>query len=86
MVGDSLMVQEGSSITADGIIIHSNDFSANESILMGESLSVYKDKSSKDNLIFHGTTVASGLAIATITAIGNQTRLGKIGESLEYDI
>ncbi len=83
VVGDSLMVEEGTSITADGIIVHSNDFSVNESILTGESLPVYKDKTADDNLIFHGTTVASGLAIATITAIGNQTRLGKIGKSLE---
>ena len=82
-VGDSLMVEEGTSITADGIIVHSNDFSVNESILTGESLPVYKDKESDDNLIFQGTTVASGLAIATITAIGNQTKLGKIGKSLE---
>ncbi|MEO7490932.1 MAG: cation-translocating P-type ATPase [Ferruginibacter sp.] len=83
VTGDSLMVEEGTSITADGIIVHSNDFSVNESILTGESLSVYKDKVSSDNLIFRGTTVASGLAIATITAIGNETKLGKIGKSLE---
>lgn len=83
VVGDSLMVEEGTSIAADGIIVHSNDFSVNESILTGESLAVYKDRSSADNLIFCGTTVASGLAIATITSIGNQTRLGKIGKSLE---
>lgn len=83
VVGDSLMVEEGTSITADGIIVHSNDFSVNESILTGESLSVYKDSTKEDNLIFSGTTVASGLAIATITAIGNATKLGKIGKSLE---
>ncbi|WP_426587359.1 cation-translocating P-type ATPase [Mucilaginibacter sp. R-33] len=83
VIGDSLMVEEGTFITADGIIEHSNDFSINESILTGESLAVFKDKSSADNLIFSGTTVASGLAIATVTAIGNQTRLGKIGGSLE---
>lgn len=83
VIGDSLMVEEGTSITADGVIVHSNDFSVNESIISGESLAVYKDRLSADNMIFHGTTVASGLAIATITAIGNQTRLGKIGKSLE---
>jgi Ca2+-transporting ATPase len=83
VIGDSLMVEEGTSVTADGIIVHSNDFSVNESILTGESLAVYKDQSASDNWIFHGTTVASGLAIATITAIGNETRLGKIGKSLE---
>ncbi|QEM03563.1 cation-translocating P-type ATPase [Mucilaginibacter rubeus] len=83
VIGDSLIVEEGTFITADGVIEHSNDFSINESILTGESLAVFKDKSSADNLIFSGTTVASGLAIATVTAIGNQTRLGKIGRSLE---
>ncbi len=83
VVGDNLMVEEGTSITADGSIIHSNDFSVNESILTGESLAVFKDKTKKDNFIYSGTTVASGLAIATIVAIGNETKLGKIGTSLE---
>ncbi|MBC7384119.1 MAG: cation-translocating P-type ATPase [Bacteroidia bacterium] len=82
VVGDSLMVEEGTSISADGTIMHSNDFSVNESILTGESLSVFKD-SKENNLIFSGTTVSGGLAIATITAIGNATKLGKIGKSLE---
>lgn len=83
VVGDFLMVEEGTTISADGVIVHSNDFSVNESILTGESLSVYKDATSTDNLIFTGSTVASGLAIAQITAIGNLTKLGKIGKSLE---
>jgi Ca2+-transporting ATPase len=83
VMGDYLMIEEGTSISADGKIVHSNDFSVNESILTGESLSVYKDASKEDPFIYRGTTVASGLAIAEITAIGNQTKLGKIGESLE---
>ena len=83
VVGDSLMIEEGTSIVADGIIVHSNDFSVNESILTGESLSVAKDRTTEDNMVYSGTTVASGLAIATITAIGNETKLGKIGKSLE---
>jgi P-type Ca2+ transporter type 2C len=83
VVGDFMMVEEGTLISADGMIVHSNDYSVNESILTGESLSVLKDKSSKDNYIYSGTTVATGLAIATITAIGNNSILGKIGKSLE---
>jgi Ca2+-transporting ATPase len=83
VVGDSLMMEEGTAIAADGVIVHSNDFSVNESILTGESMAVKKDKTTTDNLVFSGTTVASGLAIATITAIGNATKLGKIGSSLE---
>jgi Ca2+-transporting ATPase len=83
VVGDSLVVEEGTFITADGIIVHSNDFSVNESILTGESFAVFKDKDKEDHLIYSGTMVASGLAIATITAIGNATKIGKIGKSLE---
>lgn len=83
VIGDFLMVEEGTTVSADGIIVHSNDFSVNESILTGESLSVYKDATSTDNSIYAGSTVASGLAIAQITAIGNLTKLGKIGKSLE---
>lgn len=83
VVGDSIMIEEGDLITADGIIVHSNDFSINESILTGESFSVYKDKNSEDHLVYSGTIVASGLAIATVTEIGNKTKLGKIGKSLE---
>ena len=83
VVGDSMMVEEGVAVPADGIIIQSNDFSVNESILTGESLPVAKDALQKDNLVYSGTTVAGGLAIARVTAIGNATRLGKIGKSLE---
>jgi Ca2+-transporting ATPase len=83
VVGDSLMVEEGTTIAADGIIVQSNDFSVNESILTGESLSVYKNAKSKTPSIYRGTTVTSGLAIATVSAIGNTTQLGKIGKSLE---
>jgi Ca2+-transporting ATPase len=83
VVGDSMMVEEGTSISADGTIIHSNDFSVNESILTGESLPVFKDQTKEDKFIFNGTTVSSGLAIAIVTAIGKETQLGKIGTSLE---
>ncbi|MBX2930206.1 MAG: cation-translocating P-type ATPase [Saprospiraceae bacterium] len=83
VVGDSLMVEEGAYIAADGIIEHSNDFSVNESILTGESFSVFKDKTKEDNFIYLGTTVAGGLVIARVINIGNETRLGKIGKSIE---
>jgi len=49
VIGDSLMIEEGTSITAVSIIVQSNDFSVNESILTGESLAVYKDKAATDN-------------------------------------
>lgn len=83
VLGDYIQTEEGTFIPADGIILQSNDFSVNESILTGESLAVFKNEKSKINQIFQGTIAASGLAICKVTAIGNQTQLGKIGKSLE---
>lgn len=81
VVGDAIIVEEGTAIPADATILHSNDFLVNESILTGESLAVEKD--TQNNQIFKGTNVVGGLAIAQVTAIGNETSLGKIGKSLD---
>lgn len=83
VVGDYLIADEGTLIAADGLIVRSNDFSVNESILTGESLAIYKAPDQTDNLVYSGTTVASGLAVVRVTAVGNETSLGKIGKSLE---
>lgn len=83
VLGDSFLVEEGDTIVADGVILHSYDFSVNESLLTGESHAVHKDAEADKPFIFSGTTVSSGLSIAKVTAIGNQTELGKIGKSLE---
>jgi len=83
VVGDFLMVEEGATIVADGTIVHSNDFSVNQSILTGESFSIYKDATSEDNKIYSGTQVDGGLAIAEVSAVGIKTKMGQIGKSLE---
>ena len=82
VIGDCVQLEEGAFIPADGIILSSNDFSVNESILTGESLAVFKSNESENKQVFQGTIVASGLAICEVTAIGNKTHLGKIGSSL----
>jgi Ca2+-transporting ATPase len=82
VVGDYMMVEEGRSVPADGVIVQSNDFSVNEAIITGESLPVGKSQE-ENNQVYQGTTVMGGLAICRVVAIGNLTRLGKIGKSLE---
>lgn len=79
VIDDCLIVEEGDYIAADGLVIEAHDFSVNESILTGESLAVLKYHKDK---VLHGTHVASGSATVLITAIGNLTQMGKIGESL----
>jgi P-type Ca2+ transporter type 2C len=83
VIGDCILVEEGSLIAADAVILQSNDFSVNESILTGESLAVFKDAQSENNKIYSGTSVASGQAIARVISIGNNTELSKIGKSIE---
>lgn len=83
VLGDFIQVEEGTFIPADAEILQSNDFSVNEAILTGESLSVFKSESTEFKQVFQGTIVATGLAICEVIAIGNQTSLGKIGKSLE---
>lgn len=83
VVGDLMVVEEGTAVPADGVIIQSNDFSINESVLTGESLAVFKSAEDKDNFVYQGTSVAGGLAICEVNRIGLETRLGKIGKSLE---
>lgn len=83
VVGDSLVVEEGNSVAADGTIVHSNDFSVDESVLTGESVPVLKDNDLNETMVFQGTTATSGRAILVVTAVGDRTRLGRIGRSLE---
>ncbi|WP_281239051.1 cation-translocating P-type ATPase [Flavobacterium praedii] len=83
VLGDYIQCEEGTFIPADGVIIQSNDFSVNESIITGESLAVFKSEKSENCQVFQGTIVNTGLAICKVTAIASQTQLGKIGKSLE---
>lgn len=82
VLDDIIVVEEGNSVPADAKIMQSNDFSVNESVLTGESFSVSK-QADENPEIFMGTQVVGGLAVAKVTAIGNKTRLGKIGKSME---
>jgi Ca2+-transporting ATPase len=83
VIKDLILVEDGDLIPADARIIEAHDFSVNESILTGESLSIAKDRLSASPLIFQGTLVDSGNCVAEVQAIGNKTELGKIGSSME---
>ncbi|MCA6499487.1 MAG: cation-translocating P-type ATPase [Chitinophagaceae bacterium] len=82
VVGDYLVVGEGDRVAADARLYYSSDLEINESILTGESMTVAKDKNHNDPTVYQGTHIATGMAIAVITATGMHTRLGKIGKSL----
>lgn len=81
VVGDYVTVSEGELIPADGTIEQMNDFSVNESILSGESFPV--TKTAVENKVYSGTLVNSGQCVFKVTSIGDDTRLGKISQSVQ---
>jgi P-type Ca2+ transporter type 2C len=84
VLDDIIVVSEGELFPADGVIVQLNDFSVNESILTGEAFAVNKDMNTPDNnQVFQGTLAQSGQCIFKATAIGQATRLNKIGASLD---
>jgi Ca2+-transporting ATPase len=81
VVKDVIIISEGQEIPADAVILDQNDLSVDESILTGESFPVQKNETNKQ--LFAGTTVVSGMAHAGVIAVGNATRIGKLGITME---
>lgn len=79
VVGDAVLIEEGERISADGKLAEANDFSVDESILTGESVSVSK---TVGQLVYAGTHTTTGSAWLTVQAVGARTELGKIGRSI----
>ncbi|MBP6916787.1 cation-transporting P-type ATPase [Candidatus Saccharibacteria bacterium] len=87
VAGDIIYIEEGDSIPADGRIIEENELSTNDFALTGESnpsrkfTHAIKGESligNRRNLVFMGTTVATGNAKVIVTEIGMGTELGRI--------
>lgn len=85
--GDVLALEEGDSVPADGRIIEENELSTNDFALTGESnpsrkfthaIKGYSQIAGRHNLVFMGTTVATGNARCVVIATGMQTELGRI--------
>ena len=98
VVGDIVKLSAGDMIPADLLLIESRDFFVQQSGLTGESDSVEKlalSKMSQSNfdslleaeaLAFMGTNVISGSAKALILAVGDDTMMGEIEQTLNtYD-
>lgn len=81
VTGDVVIFTEGQQVSADAEIIEFNDLSVDESTLTGESFAV--KKSAIGDQLFSGTTITSGMAKSKIFAVGNNTRIGKLGKSME---
>jgi len=92
--GDLLALSEGDRIPADGLLVTASGFSADESLLTGESVTVRKTAGAAapaerrpggDDLpyVYSGTLVTSGQGLATVVATGAATEMGRIGTALQ---
>ena len=88
--GDILILDEGAKIVADARIIESFDLRCEQSVLTGESVPVSKNENiikkvativDQTNMVFSGTSVARGKALAIVTGTGSNTEFGKIAQA-----
>lgn len=91
--GDVVYIEEGDSIPADLRLLEESELSTNDFALTGESnpsrkfthaISGEVELANRHNLVFMGTTVATGHAYGVVIATGMQTELGRIA-SLSAD-
>ena len=93
VIGDILYLEAGDFISADGRIIENFSLQVNESSLTGESESITKHSDIIDgtnvaigdrkNMVFSGSLVTYGRALAVVTATGMNTEIGKIATLME---
>ena len=91
--GDVLILSEGDRVPADGQVLSAHELATDESLLTGESVPVAKALAAAattegagtagQERLFAGTLVTSGQGVVQVTAIGDQTELGRIGKSLQ---
>ena len=92
--GDIIELEAGDNVPADGRIVWlTSNFAAQEASLTGESTPVMKTAlaleekevllADRANMVYMGTSVASGKAKAVITETGMQTELGKIAGMIQ---
>ncbi|KKS95421.1 MAG: P-type HAD superfamily ATPase, Ca2+-transporting ATPase [Candidatus Gottesmanbacteria bacterium GW2011_GWA2_43_14] len=91
VIGDVIILEEGQKIPADARVAESFSLQVDESILTGESLSVFKDVKELNrelpladwtNILFKDTEAVSGRGKAVVIAIGATTQIGKIAQAL----
>lgn len=85
--GDIMILEEGDKICADARILRSNDFSADQSTLTGESNPIRKSGDAMqqkcnyleaENMVFSGTSAAAGTCRALVVSTGSDSEFGKI--------
>ncbi len=92
--GDIMLVESGTQIPADGLILTAANLQIRESALTGEAQGVTKHPSQEGlatdlplgdrlNMVFSGTEILQGRGKVVVTSTGMATELGKIAQMLQ---
>lgn len=89
--GDLIVLSEGDRVPADAVLLEAIGLSADESLLTGEAVPVRKlagpatdarPGGEDQPMVFSGSLIVRGSALALVTATGPGSEIGRIGTSL----
>lgn len=93
VVGDIILIEAGNVSPADGRLLEAASLQVDESALTGESLNVTKTSDVIDkhdiplgdrvNMIYSGSNISNGRAVAVVTGVGMNTEIGKIASLMQ---
>ena len=90
--GDIVLIEAGDAVAADMRLVEASSLAADESTVTGESVAVEKSAravapearlSERHSMLFKGTAVTRGSAVAVVTATGLSTELGRVSRLVE---
>lgn len=88
-VGDLIVLRAGDVVPVDARLLHVEDLEMDESALTGESVTVDKhpapapgaDLGDRHCMVFEGSTVVNGCALAVVVAVGGETEIQRAAAS-----
>jgi Ca2+-transporting ATPase len=89
--GDVVLLKQGDVIPADARLVEADNLEADEAALTGESVPVEKTTDTlagetplaeRENMVFKGTSVTRGRAVAVVVETGMDTEVGEIATAL----
>ena len=93
--GDVIILNAGDRVPADARLLEASLLKAEESALTGESTTVDKSVSAvhadtllaeRVSMLYLGTAISSGRAVAIVVATGSNTELGRVGRLVEISV
>lgn len=92
VVGDIVQIEAGNVVCADMRLIDSNNLTADESSLTGESLPIEKNAdlvlpektplAERKNMVYSGSMITNGNATCVVVSTGKNTEIGKIANMI----